>query len=298
MRKRTQISIAWYVIMDLLMAAIAWALFYFTRKIILKETIADQGQLQVNNQFWLGILFIPASWVILFTLAGSYHSLYKKSRLFEFTVTFVCSLLGSIVLFFAFLLDDVKENNYSYFYLAFLSLFLLHLVFIFTGRLALLNTAKKQLLNGTVYFNSLMIGNRITAIKVFKETQKNLKDGGFRYFGYLSPDPNGKMRWINYYPKLGSLSELETIIDQQDIKQVVIALEKTEHSLLETIIARLSEKDVEIKIQPDTIDILSGSVKTSNVMGAALIDLQNGSDARLATTCKTGARCHDLFAWR
>jgi lipopolysaccharide/colanic/teichoic acid biosynthesis glycosyltransferase len=42
------------------------------------------------------------------------------------------------------------------------------------------------------------------------------------------------------------------------------------------MINRLSEKDVEIKIQPNTLDILSGSVRTSNVMGAALIDLQTG----------------------
>ena len=45
---------------------------------------------------------------------------------------------------------------------------------------------------------------------------------------------------------------------------------------LEKIIDRLSEKDVEIKIHPDTLDILSGSVKTSNVLGAALIDLKTG----------------------
>ena len=53
-------------------------------------------------------------------------------------------------------------------------------------------------------------------------------------------------------------------------------MEKSEQSLLEKIINRLSEKDVEIKIQPNTLDILSGSVKTSNVMGAALIDLKTG----------------------
>ena len=53
-------------------------------------------------------------------------------------------------------------------------------------------------------------------------------------------------------------------------------MEKTEQALVESIINRLSEKAVEIKIQPSTLDILSGSVKTSNVMGAALIDLQTG----------------------
>jgi exopolysaccharide biosynthesis polyprenyl glycosylphosphotransferase len=53
-------------------------------------------------------------------------------------------------------------------------------------------------------------------------------------------------------------------------------MERSEHLLLQNIISRLSEKDVEIKIQPDILDILSGSVKTSNVMGAALINLETG----------------------
>ena len=56
----------------------------------------------------------------------------------------------------------------------------------------------------------------------------------------------------------------------------MIALEKTEHNLIEKIIERLSDKEVEIKILPDTLDILSGSVKTSNVFGTLLIDIKTG----------------------
>ena len=77
-------------------------------------------------------------------------------------------------------------------------------------------------------------------------------------------------------PELGRLDHLEKVIDENNVKQVVIALEKSEQSEMEKIIDRLSEKDVEIKILPDTLDILSGSVKTSNVFGAVLIDLQTG----------------------
>ena len=77
-------------------------------------------------------------------------------------------------------------------------------------------------------------------------------------------------------PELGRLDHLEKVIDENNVKQVVIALEKSEHSGMEKIINRLSEKDVEIKILPDTLDILSGSVKTNNVFGAVLIDLQTG----------------------
>ncbi len=275
MKSGKQISVAWYAVIDFIAASLAWACFFFIRKWILKETITDQGEIIVNNKFWLGIIFIPLSWLALYTLVGSYRKLYKKSRLFEFTITFMCSLIGTIVLFFLFILDDVK-TNYSYYYLAFFSLFTVHFIFTFLGRLVLLNKVKGQLLSGKVYFNTLMVGSQETAIRIFKETEKNLHDGGYRYAGFVTPDSNGKNNIHRLIPKLGTVDELENIIATNNIRLVVLAMERSEHRKMENIINRLSEIDVEIKIQPNTLDILSGSVKTSNVMGAALIDMQTG----------------------
>jgi exopolysaccharide biosynthesis polyprenyl glycosylphosphotransferase len=53
-------------------------------------------------------------------------------------------------------------------------------------------------------------------------------------------------------------------------------MERSEHAMVESIVNRLSEKNVEVKILPDTLDILSGSIRTSNVMGAMLIDIKTG----------------------
>ncbi len=127
---------------------------------------------------------------------------------------------------------------------------------------------KRQLLSGRIRFNTLMIGSRENAIKIFNETGKKLKDGGYQYVGFASPDHHINENIENMIPKLGSIAELEQIIDDHQIKQVVLALEKSDHSQMESIINRLSEKDVEIKIHPDTLDILSGFVKTNNVLGA------------------------------
>jgi exopolysaccharide biosynthesis polyprenyl glycosylphosphotransferase len=275
MKPSKQIPVALYAVIDLITASLAWAAFYFIRRWLLKETITDGTRIILVNKFWLGILFIPLAWLAFYTLVGTYRRLYKKSRLFEFTITFICSLLGCMVLFFVFILDDVK-NNYSYYYLAFLSLFTVHFLFTFWGRWLLLNKAKRQLLTGKVYFNTLMAGSQDNAIRIYKETEKSLRDGGYRYAGFVTPDTTGKNGIHRLIPKLGTLDQLEQIIDSHQIKLVVVAVEKSEQSLLENIINRLSEKDVEVKIQPNTLDILSGSVKTSNVMGAALIDLQTG----------------------
>ena len=270
-----QISIAWYVVIDYIMTALAWAIFYFIRKTLLKEPIVDGGQLQVTRQVWLGIVFIPVCWLILFALVGSYHSLYKKSRLFEFTITLVCSLIGSVIIFFVFILNDVP-GNYYYYYLAFLSLFFVHLCLIFFGRWLVLNKVKKQLLSGEVYFNTLMVGSQSNALKIYQETEKKLHDGGYRYVGFASHNHISTDNIQKLIPKLGTVDELEHIIDEHKIVQIVLAMEKSEQPLMESIINRLSEKDVEIKIHPDTLDILSGFVKTNNVLGAVLIDLKTG----------------------
>ena len=96
MRNQRHISPSWYTFADYAAAAIAWTLFYFIRKKILLEPAF------IDHKFWLGVLFIPAGWIILFALVGSYHSIYKKSRLTEFTKTFLCCLTGCIILFFLF----------------------------------------------------------------------------------------------------------------------------------------------------------------------------------------------------
>jgi polysaccharide biosynthesis protein PslA len=46
--------------------------------------------------------------------------------------------------------------------------------------------------------------------------------------------------------------------------------------LLTKILQQLSDKDVNIKITPDAVDIISGAVQTSNVMGVPLIDVHSG----------------------
>jgi len=188
-------------------------------------------------------------------------------------------LIGSIILMIVFVLNDPHKGN-SYYYLAFAMLTGVHFVLTFLGRWLFLNKAKSQLLNGKVFFNTLMVGSQENAVQIYKETQKNLLDGGYRYTGFLTPHPDnyrdGKNGIHKLIPKLGSVNDLEKTIDANDIKLVVLAMEKSEQATLENVINRLSEKDVEIKIQPSILDIVAGSVKTSNVMGAVLIDLQTG----------------------
>ena len=278
MKQTKPIHIAWYVCSDFLMASLAWGTMYFLRKYFLGLTVSEDGELAIDDNFWLGITLVPLGWVILYTLVGSYRSLYKKSKLQEITTVFICSLIGTAFLYFAIILNDIQEDNtsYKYYYVAFFALLGIHLLLTIFGRLIILNRAEEQLRSGKIFFNTIMIGNDETAIKIYNDTKKSFHNTGYRYIGFVSTATNGDHHIRKSMPELGHVDQLEKIIDESNVKQVVIALEKSEQAGMEKIIERLSEKDVEIKILPNTLDILSGSVKTSNVLGAVLIDLHTG----------------------
>lgn len=275
MQSNKQISVTRYAVVDFITAAISWLLFYQLRKWLLQDNPSSLDKLPYDFYFVLSLLIVPAGWLILYMLSGAYSiSLYKKSRLTEFTNTFITVMIGCIVLFFIFVFNDVK-TDYTYYFISFFSLAAIQFALAFTGRWILLNIVKRQILSGNVFFNTLMIGSRDNAIRIFKETNRSLHNDGYLYAGYISPLAEGNPGIHKFIPQLGTLDQLENIIDQHSIQQVVIALEKSAQPLLEDIINRLSEKNVEIKIQPSALDILSGSVKTINVLGTPLIDLQN-----------------------
>jgi len=118
----------------------------------------------------------------------------------------------------------------------------------------------------------LLVGNENAAGILMSDLKNNSRWLGYRFSGYFTPDsnPNGLQ---TYLPYLGTFEQLDAYLDQHPVDQVIIALEKPHGPMVEQMINRLSKYDIEIKLAPDTIDILAGSVQTSNVLAPALIDI-------------------------
>ncbi|MDB5211311.1 MAG: sugar transferase, partial [Sediminibacterium sp.] len=85
---------------------------------------------------------------------------------------------------------------------------------------------------------------------------------------------NGLSKWL---PHLGTIQKLDALIDQYQIEKVILSLDKKQDPLTEELVNQLAQKDVDIKLVPNTLDIISGSVKTNNVLGAMLIDIQSSA---------------------
>lgn len=266
------ISPAWYALSDYIAAGLVWFLFYVFRNKLLGLPIIVDGTIFLNERVIVGLVVLPIAWVALYALLGSYRSLYKKSRLGEFTITIIASLIGCTIIFFGILLNDI-DRSLTYYYSSFACFVCLQSGFTFLGRWILLAKARKQILSGAVRFNTILVGDNMPARNLYFATKQLLLNAGYHYEGYLTQQPNGLSKNIPY---LGNPDSMEQLIDANAIDLVVLALDNDRQDVLESFIKRLSRKEVEIKLAPSVLGILSGSIRTDNVYSPILTDIQTG----------------------
>jgi exopolysaccharide biosynthesis polyprenyl glycosylphosphotransferase len=143
-------------------------------------------------------------------------------------------------------------------------------------RLLLLSKAHNQLQKEEVWFNTLIIGSNKNALELYKSITTNNEKTGYRICGFADIEKNISDELILYAKCLGNINDVHKIIDDYNIRETIIAIEKNERKKLEKILQLLNEKEVNVKMMPDKVDILSGAVRTTNVMGTPLIEIHLG----------------------
>lgn len=250
-------------------ALVTWLLFYFLRTVIYDYPFS------VPSGFYLGLLLYTLGWLSLHLLSGAYDGLYQKTSVTEFLRTFLVSVIGCLVLLFFFILKNPQEDNSNY-YKEFFALLIPFFLSVMLWRMFFLFQIKQQLRFKKVYFNILIIGSSKQAnqfIRAFGQSEAGI---GFLVKSFLNT--NGKIgedlpESLHVYR---DLDNLQTIIQKDQIDEVIITVDKQERNLLIQILQQLSDKDVNIKITPDAVDIMTGAVQTNNVMGVPLIDVHSG----------------------
>ncbi|MCH8903807.1 MAG: sugar transferase [Bacteroidetes bacterium] len=271
MKKKRQLYL--YAAGDYITAMLSWAFFFIYRKIYIENvSLSNNFSELLDTNFWIGIFVIPVFWLFIYLLFGFYQDIYRKSRLAEVWKTLLAALAGSIILFFVLILDD-EVITYKTYYESFFTLFMIYFFTTISWRLTITTIAKHQLDNRSISFNTLMIGGNQKAKDLYDELESKEKSLGYKFIGFVDVNGNGNNSLEQNIPRLGSLSSLEEIIIKEQIEEVILAVETSEHNQINEIMNFLSNKNVVIKIIPDIYDILTGSVRINNVLGAILIEI-------------------------
>lgn len=270
MRKRRLTG--WYVVSDYLSSLAAWYCLYMFRKVVIEAQPFQVGLPFQDNQFFAGFFIVPEIWLLLHYVSGTYTDLYRKSRLQEAIKTTVVILAGAILIFFGLLLDD-QVRRFTDYYLTFAVLCAAQLTLTLLGRIILLNRAKANLRTKRFAYNTLLIGADQRAADLYQEFSGRDNAFGYIFCGYIRLNGETPNKVTSELKQLGTISDLERIVDEQHIEEVIIAIESHEHHLLNDILIMLADKKVYIRIIPDMYDILSGTTKMNSIIGEAFIEI-------------------------
>jgi exopolysaccharide biosynthesis polyprenyl glycosylphosphotransferase len=259
---------------DFISAALAWTAYFIYRKITLEPIRFGQPvEVIFDQNYLIGLMAIPIAWLVLFQISGSYHEIYRKSRIGIFGNTLLITLLGCIVLFFTISLDDYIAS-YKYYYTSFSALAGIHLAAFLIQRIIISTRNARNVQHGEITFKTILVGSGDKALDTYRKIMEQPIRSGNQFVGFIPV--NGSMNAVleAELKNLGPFSELGKIIRELDVEEVIVAPENSEHSYMGKILTQLEITNVYIKIIPDITDILMGSVKMSAIFGAPVIEIQ------------------------
>lgn len=263
-----------YILFDYIAAALAWALFYSYRKVYIESLkFGIDIPLDISNTFILGLIFIPLFWIGAYYLNGYYKDIYRKSRLKELWNTFFISLIGILIIFFALILDDTVVS-YKDYYSSFTTLFIFHFTLTYLPRVIITSNTAHKIQNRKFGFNTLIVGSNEKALKLFNELTSSKKSAGYKFIGFISIHDKEDYLLSSSIKHLGELKDLKNIIKEQNVEEVIIAIETTEHKTIGEIINKIEDLNVQIKVIPSMYDIITGTAKISSMFGEPLIQVR------------------------
>ena len=262
-----------YVLWDWIASVVTWFVFFCYRKTTeAVDVFADFSIVANDRNFWIGIAIIPIAWVFLYLMAGSYRKVYLRSRVRELGQTLLVTLIGTIVLFFALILDD-KIENYKLYYTLFAVLYLLQFTLTYSGRLVITSITARKIHNGEIGFNTLIIGSNGNACSIYKEISGQKFASGNIIVGFVNVFDKDIYKVEKYIPHLGTYKDLSDVIKNYDIEEVIIAIERSETETIDKILVALESSNVVVKIIPLMQELVFGAVKQEGIWHASLIQV-------------------------
>jgi exopolysaccharide biosynthesis polyprenyl glycosylphosphotransferase len=254
------------LLVDFIMINFAWFIYYKFR------VQSGWFKLLLMPEFTIPMLIIYFYWLIIFTFVGMYRTWFAESRLDELSTLFKASFVGIFILFFLIFIDDYLHGVASTTRILIFIYWGLFLLLVGTGRLLIRNFQRKLLIKGIGRKNALIVGFNAKAHEVHDQLQIH-RALGLDVVGYVSVKNHNQNLFYKSVFVVGSINDLPEIIDRNNAKEVIIALEKEDKDGLIEIIAKCEPKNVGLKIVPDLYEILSGQARTSQLYGIPLIDV-------------------------
>lgn len=258
-----------YLCLDFLASFAVWMLFFLMRRYAFESDFSYDDKKAIMQLRNAGIF--ATYWVILYGIGGLFSDPYRKSRLREMIQIFQWTIFGVLILFFAIFLDDQKPASTSWrFYLAY---FLMQFLLVGLSHFLVSSNTIARIRKRKIGFPTILIGCGPTAEKLYNDFESKRRSLGFKFLGYVALEENAENQLSGKIKNFGTIERLDEIIRGRKIEEVIIALDKKDSERLVEVVDLLETTNARIKIVPGTNDYLLGRVRTTQLLGSPLIEI-------------------------
>lgn len=254
---------------------VSWTIFfsdsiagYIAYSIVLQAVVAKTFP-HYYEQIIVWIIF-QLLWNTLFLINGLYKGEFIVSRMFEIEtmlkVTFTIVVLYVFIDALRFAHFPINARGMARYWLIFMSIAL-------TSRFLIRSFQKYLLHHGIGREKTIILGKNRRGLSVANYLFKN-EDQGYDIVGFIkaTDDPAEDID-TGDIPVLGIEQNIGTIIQDNEVSDIVLALEKPEHTRILSIMGQINGFPVKVKIVPDLYDVMSGLVRTQQIAGMPLMEI-------------------------
>lgn len=260
-----------YILADLLATAAGWLYFYIYRFDITGFLSAPTLPEYLSMpQVQLNLMLGPWAWLLLFAFSGYYQQPYFKSHTDELQTTFWTILSGTLLAFFAMVIDDVPFINDEeiailkivhvspkVYLQILLTMFCCIFVPVYIVRYLITHHVNKQIQSGKLGLRTLLIGNG----KAAQQLQRELKSQK-RQDGYLI---------VKSLPETANLDQITAEVKQNHIEAFLLAPDKHHPRIINQMVYDLMRFELPIRLKASNEEILNGQVHTDSLTSLPMI---------------------------
>ena len=224
---------------DAFAALVAWAVFFFYRKLSIEHNRFDDVNLVFQDRnFWWGIVLLPIAWCCFYAILGT----YKNVR------------------------DRAEQHP--------LIVFVLHFALTYIGRLCITSRTARLIHTRKIGFPTLLVGSGEKAYNTYLDLDSQAVYSGNLFVGFIKVNGYTDERLAQAMPYLGDTEAINSLIEKYNIEEVIFAIDDHDDTKITQIIRLLdSRDDVILKITPNMRDIVYGSVKLNSIFHSPLITI-------------------------
>ena len=206
-------------------------------------------------------------WLVLFIFLGMYRIERTQSRLDEVIAVFKVVTLGTLLFLIA-----TMDSGVSFTRVLMGTYWLSLLGLVGGGRVALRSVQRRLIAAGVGRTRAVIVGADARGERLLEDLRLS-PEQGYEVAGFVRARTGEKREEVAGLPLLGDIEQLADIIAEQNVETVLIALKSNTHAEVVEIVEAARGQAVSFSITPDLYDIVAGHVRTQQIYGVPLMEL-------------------------